>query len=42
MKEILFILLNIMSIITTLALCKASSRADRMEENINKLNIDVK
>lgn len=28
--------LDIMTIITTLALCKVSSRADRMAENLNK------
>lgn len=41
MKEIL-IILDIMTIIITLALCKASSRADKIIENINEFNISVK
>jgi hypothetical protein len=38
----MLIILDIMTIITTLALCKASSRADKMVENINKFNINIK
>jgi uncharacterized protein YxeA len=35
MKEIIIGLLNIMTILITLALCKASSKADEMSEYIN-------
>lgn len=42
MIEIILGLVAIMTILTTLALCKASSKSDKMLEHLNKLYIDVR
>ncbi|MDW8800944.1 hypothetical protein P8V03_07230 [Clostridium sp. A1-XYC3] len=42
MKELVLGLLDIMTIVTTLALCKASGKAERIQESLNKLNINTK
>lgn len=41
MKETIIGIFYIMTIITTLALCKASSRADKMSQNLSKLSVDA-
>lgn len=40
MKEIVIALLGIVTILITLALCKASSESDKMLEHLNELNTD--
>ena len=40
MRGIVIGLLGVVTILITLALCKASSESDKMLEHINKLNID--
>ena len=42
MKEIIIGLLDITTILLTVALCKASTKSDKMLEHLNELNIDVK
>ena len=42
MKEIVIGLLDITTILMTLALCKFSGKSDEMLEHLNELNIDVK
>ena len=42
MKEIIIVSLDVVTILITLAFCKASSGADKILQNLNELNIHIK